>query len=1004
MSAEHRIAEDEGLQTRFSDGTSGMCHRRNWMGGGIFRGFLAWALLLLCNPMTLAAAAPKLAVIGGEKSDWNDMLMACMGDAVALVEREKLGGVIDEKVLQSLFENPKDRSRIGGLAGADFLVLLDAGETQVRAVVCDTHLGVTLQDLTFSTRGLAREEAIAALAKQTLGTVGAFTGGVKSVVAVSDFVSRDLTFEYSYLQSDYAEVLRAAYRQNPGVAIVAMKEAQAIAAERDLAVIEQQDRPVTVFIEGEYRSTLAPQGGEVGVEITLRARNSEKVIVERKLASMALSQAGGGLMAVFTKDLAEMTGPAAAMIDQAAQYRLLIERADAFGSLGGFQRSTALREAALLLKPDADDQRIRLVREYTRHNLQPYESNPWPKGANFDESNPLWVAASNQSVSDWKRSLQHCSYLILNRRLSREVATDLTHNAIHSICGVRSGSSNQLGECETLKKNFLRHVFSLVPSLDPATPEVRHKLTGALDAYHFLFEDALFRCDGNFYRADDLDLIADLLLNRLPDSMWPSHQLNFFLRDTATSLKARREAETGFNETEYLAFLDRLIASDRPLVNVYGRYGKECYRIYNKGEKSLALLEEARAIVVKAKTIGFDLHEYDYFMGQLKFEIGGLEYQVVTKNIHTVQEPPRKTPHVDPPAKSRISLEPIALTLVNSENKGKPLAPDMRWSSHGGWFGVTHFRSLPDRLDVLWSHGAVFFVPRPGGVIAALADEKLSVADVVGDGRYVWVGAFYGWGLSVLDRDGRELTRIDKEDGLPPCGTYGLVVHPIEPGRVLVAGSFGNDNRGWIAIVSFNGHKSQVKVIHEATKVWDYTLNDNNSNMDPHMTFVPQTVTEHVIPGPKPRRIVDPESLKVWVYPVNESYRSWFPRREPPNDAFQSIDGMLWIAGSMDDFSSFRFNQKTGLFDRVRERERWHAGNATSGSLARVGDWLYYAGSKWRRLNLKTGQEELLVEDLRALPDYGKGGGGWHIANSAHYGLVGFYEGKLYRVQIDKEK
>ena len=135
------------------------------------------------------------------------------------------------------------------------------------------------------------------------------------------------------------------------------------------------------------------------------------------------------------------------------------------------------------------------------------------------------------------------------------------------------------------------------------------------------------------------------------------------------------------------------------------------------------------------------------------------------------------------------------------------------------------------------------------------------------------------------------------------------------------------------------------------------------------------------------------------MYPGNLSNKKGFPRSDPPADAFLSIDGILWVAGSMDDFCSYRFKEETGLFDGVRERSGWHTSNDTTGSLARDGEWLYYAGYKWRRIHLKTGAEELLVDDFHALPHYGSGRR-WSIANSAHFGLVAFCEGELYRVKI----
>ena len=186
-------------------------------------------------------------------------------------------------------------------------------------------------------------------------------------------------------------------------------------------------------------------------------------------------------------------------------------------------------------------------------------------------------------------------------------------------------------ECEAVKKDFLRRAFVRIASLDPAIKAGRRGLSGALDVYSFLFESALMRCDGNYFAEDDLDLIADLLLKRLPESMSPCYNLNFFLRDAG----ARMKRETNlyrFSEKEYQAFLDRLIASERPLVRIYGRYGRFCCRRYGKQEKSPELLQEAGAIVTDAQKVGFNLREYDYYMGQLRDEVAWLSRDLDPKS------------------------------------------------------------------------------------------------------------------------------------------------------------------------------------------------------------------------------------------------------------------------------------------------------------------------------------------------------------------------------------
>lgn len=180
--------------------------------------------------------------------------------------------------------------------------------------------------------------------------------------------SRDLTLDSSHLQSVYAEVLCTAFRQTPGVAPVAVEAARAIAAKRDVTGVEQQNRPEAVFIEGEFRTHRHAKDDSPVVAITVRGRDGARVLVERALPVMPLSEAGGRLLALFNTDLAKLASPAGTLIDAEGQYRLLTERADEFSILGEFRRSAALREAALLLKPDADSQRLKLVREYARHN------------------------------------------------------------------------------------------------------------------------------------------------------------------------------------------------------------------------------------------------------------------------------------------------------------------------------------------------------------------------------------------------------------------------------------------------------------------------------------------------------------------------------------------------------------------------------------------------------------------------------------------------------------
>src|SRR5690606_10268943 len=126
----------------------------------------------------------------------------------------------------------------------------------------------------------------------------------------------------------------------------------------------------------------------------------------------------------------------------------------------------------------------------------------------------------------------------------------------------------------------------------------------------------------------------------------------------------------------------------------------------------------------------------------------------------------------------------------------------------------------------------------------------------------------------------------------------------------------------------------------------------------------------------------------------------YFPRLNRPAEAFMSLDGVLWIAGASKDVRSYRVDPSNGLLEALRKPNDWHMSGTPDGTLARDGEWLYATGSYiWRRINLKTGVDEVLVPDPRSLPNYGSGSP-WTIAMSPQFGLVAFSRGQLYRVTV----
>jgi hypothetical protein len=792
------------------------------------------AVLLILLPLFGEAGPLRVAILSSARVSEmgiEDLLLATLSEEpdLLLVERGLLTAVTNEQAMENLYSTRSNRNDLGRVVAADFLVMLQASDESLRLTITDTKLGATLTNETLPAGGHSTQQLIRLLAQEVRSTIGRFKGGIKAIAAVPDLVSRDLLLDLSFLQNNYAEVLRSACRGLPGVAVVAIEEARALAQERDLSGAEQTERPLVVFVEGEYR-TQHNGDAERTVRIQLRAQGGEKPLLDETSGPLPISSAGVFLWKTFSERLApHLSDQPKAGINAAREFELLKARAEMFFSIGDFRRSAALREAALLINPGADEQRIQLIQDYGGTNAQPVERSQWPRGARESNSDPFWRYVVERTKADWRRALQHCEYLIRNRRVCREKATNLTHNTLHSIYGVRGTSWELLGDCEAVKKDFVREVFSRVPLLDAATPAERASLTGALDWEHFLFESALFRCDGNFYDRSDLDLLVDLLATRLPGGAKPSPPLISFLQRAVDG----PDADCRFSESELVAFLTKLITSNRPLAQLYGRSGMLRYRCHKKGESNERLLIEARAISEEAKKIWSNIQDDDPLMSLVRGHVFQLTAALNAKEdarTEVTQPPalsaqpahdtasPRARERIAP-SRAGVTAEPVEIQLTSRVHQEKSLTPEVRWRARGGWHPVNGFASLGDGLDVFWTQGALLFMTTPGRADEVLADENLTLWDVISDGTYVWASAVGEPGLYVFDHWGQQVARIGAKQGLPPAEHSSPILHPLAPGKILVSGCFGNSYRAWIALVEIEGNQSRVNVFHEATRI-----------------------------------------------------------------------------------------------------------------------------------------------------------------------------------------
>jgi hypothetical protein len=237
-----------------------------------------------------------------------------------------------------------------------------------------------------------------------------------------------------------------------------------------------------------------------------------------------------------------------------------------------------------------------------------------------------------------------------------------------------------------------------------------------------------------------------------------------------------------------------------------------------------------------------------------------------------------------------------------------------------------------------------------------LAPSRGHFSDLEWDGQNVWVSNPEK-GIWVLDTSGQVAAEIDPDSGLPP-GEKGLLMHTIEPGRILVVGSCGPFSRGWCSIVEFKDGKASVNVFHQARRVPTSTDDKEEIQRDPFVVFKPTSIGEYQEEGR--RRLLIGRSKKKYllqVDPTTLDVSIALPRRSPPG--LQS--------------PRFEYDGK-----------------------------VYVPGKIWASIDPKTGRQERLVTQGQLPAPYSSLQGFWA---SAHYGLVGWHRNReLWQIRITDEE
>jgi tetratricopeptide (TPR) repeat protein len=833
------------------------------------------------------AATPEVQATG-----LSDLLTARLSavQGIKLVEREQLAAAIREQELSACFGSNAVplRLKLGQVLQADVLVLLSMaspetaadsavargtgaelrstsvrpGETEgvrgrerrlLRLVLSDCVYGARLHVDYLPFDPDAPDALAAECASAILQTRRKFAAGIERVIGVTHFLSQNLTHDYDHLQGGFAALLENSLRGFPGVAVIEIEEARAIAQELRLNGGGLKRPAVPVFVQGEFKMTGA---GSDGPEVWLYVRLSEANSADRQIerGGLTVPQAVEWLTGELPRQILQLSSdqPAAAFARPQLK-RLLISRADAFSLVGAYEDATALREAALLL--DADDlaQRIRLIRDYDRWQLACNQENVAKAmainrerlaGHQVDEDPRMWARTHAERMSRFRMTVPHVEYLIDRRLVNPREAAEIVSGTVESM---KRAALYQEQEYSQKDQQALEEVFWRVL---PSFPRLDYGLRGGTlhEVLRFSGGDDAWSADRQYQRWTQfaVDFIIGWGAHATdvgPSQLYQDHRhtleylYRFLTEIPQRELPISAMAGVSMRSVNHLvaagclssedarSFFERLRKTEPPLNKFYARCGLLALKAQGGGPVGPELLDEAAELLAFVDRIEASRPEARLATFIYRRELERLRTAVAQRSG---QSPPERPPLPENPVPPTDPSPPIAFVPT-----GIP-APWAGWSRCG------------DRLNLMWSFDGVDLMPEKGNVRRIFEldakQRSFSVDDMVysahWDGANVWTATMKS-GVIVVSPAGEVVARIQQKQGLPAYEAQQRSIHnhghlaslpatpplrlqPIEPGKCLAVGRYGPHRRLWFAELSAGKDgQCRVQVFHQATKILD---------------------------------------------------------------------------------------------------------------------------------------------------------------------------------------
>lgn len=780
--------------------------------------FLAWLVVLA------SALAPALARGDGKKSaplptaafvDLSQSTLVALLEARLLadasatwVERTAIDKLLKEQTLQAAFgpQGGPKRIQLGKLLKADMLVLVrpvkKTKDPALEVVVSDTARGLRLAVRVVPVTGDADRD-VAALKNAVHAGLKKFREALREVLAVPPFTSTNLGYEHDHLKGAYAKLVEQAALAHPGVVVVELEEAEAIAREIKLAdpgaTLKRQP---PLYLLGDYRHQ--GRGADLQVSLRLRSTRGGKPIGEPLARTVAAGNAPTVLRQWVGDRLADKAVPRVAL-DPKVEAKQLAELSRSRQRVADWSEAIVLLEASLLLDPNQPE-------------------------LNADAMAVIKVQMDRIVVPGNKDTE-------LLRRLAQLHHRGFAHMEVLVSSGARLPRFDTPDGARGGRMFFSPFPFPLRPlaySLftPPAdSPEVK-ELIRELEQQR-----------------------RDVCLRLLPLIVKDGTRIEvlFFTHTAVWELPiAERYEEYARLILEYQKFPAMTAAASGfvflpPTLLTLGEL--PIYR------KFLDHLEKDGNAGVRAA------------VKQARQSLPGVEKQIAKRAAEAAEEKrlaeskqPRPEPGrvTDEEKLARLEkrlagmpLQLIRLTFTDSANE---------WHL-GRLRGLVAAGPGIDVFYGIGNSGPALFVMKEKGRLRRVWETTGgfgNFADVCFDGRYVWF-VTDGWRtppqLFVFDPLAEKVYEVTADDGLPQppadlvkdrrnLNPPSLRVTPLDQGRVCLAGGFG---RAWVGIARFDAarKKTTVSVIHEAREVSNQA--DNDAWPNPNLAFTPSFM--HVLRG-----------------------------------------------------------------------------------------------------------------------------------------------------------